>query len=186
MFRMITANHNLTHAPRDMRYGSAARQAGFAYVMLLITVMAMGVGLAAIGDVWHTTNRREKEQELLFVGDQFRLAIAQYYAQTPPGNTQRFPSRLEDLLKDPRLPGTRRYLRKIFTDPISGEKKWGVVRGINGGISGVYSLSVDKPFKKSGFKLADKDFEGMSRYADWVFMPRVGQMAMPPPKTPAP
>lgn len=186
MLGKYSANSNLMHVTRNMKFGRAMRQAGFAYVMLLITVMAMGVGLAAIGDVWHTTNRREKEQELLFVGDQFRLAIAQYYAQTPPGNKQRFPSKLEDLLKDPRLPGTKRYLRKIFTDPITGEKKWGVMRGINGGISGVYSLSIDQPIKRTGFKLMDKDFEGMSRYADWVFMPRVGQIAMPPTKNSAP
>ena len=43
----------------------------------------MGVALAGTGMVWHTQVRREKERELLFVGNQFRRAIFFDGAATP-------------------------------------------------------------------------------------------------------
>lgn len=158
------------------------REDGAAYLMLLLAVMVVGIGLSAVSEVWHTTLMREKEQELLFVGDQFRQAITQYNAQTPAGNAQRFPAALDDLLKDPRVPGTKRYLRKIFTDPITGEKKWGLVRGTSGGITGVFSLSNGQTIKKTNFSLANKNFEGLNSYADWVFMSTATQPSPLPPK----
>ena len=51
------------------------RHAGFTYVGLLIAVAVLGVGLAAVGQVWSTAAAREKERELLFVGNQYRAAI---------------------------------------------------------------------------------------------------------------
>ena len=172
-------NHYLKHSRRAMNRFGQTREAGAAYLMLLLAIMVMGIGLAAISEVWHTTVRREKEQELLFIGDQYRQAIGLYYAQTPAGHTQRFPLSLEDLLKDPRVPGTKRYLRKIFTDPITGEKKWGMVRAPGGGIMGVYSMSTEQPIKKTNFRSVDSVFEGRSRYSEWVFMYRTVQLAIP-------
>ena len=118
--------------------------------------------------------KREKEQELLFVGSQFRQAIKLYYEHTPP-QTQRYPFRLEDLLEDPRYPSTQRYLRKIYADPINGNTKWGLVKGPSGEILGVHSLSRREPVKKGGFSNVDKNFENKTKYADWVFMYVPGQ-----------
>lgn len=39
----------------------------------------MGIALAVTGEVWHIALKREKEHELLFVGDQLRRAINSYY-----------------------------------------------------------------------------------------------------------
>lgn len=153
--------------------------------MLLLTIIAMGIGLTAVSEIWVTSMKREREQELLFIGNQFRRAITQYYSQTPAGSTQRFPSRLEDLLKDPRVPGTKRYLRKLFSDPITGENKWGVIRSPQGGIAGIYSLSLDQPVKQANFKLEDRSFESMRSYKDWIFIPRVAQGAIVIPQQPA-
>jgi len=83
---------------------------------------------------------------------------------------QRYPKKLEDLLKDPRVPGVKRYLRKIYIDPITGEKDWGLMRGKDGGIFGVYSKSEQQPIKVMNFKAANKRFQGMKRYSDWVFI----------------
>ena len=51
---------------------------GFTYLVLLAVVAAMGIVLATAGEVWHMALKREKEQELLFVGDQFRRAFNLY------------------------------------------------------------------------------------------------------------
>ena len=71
---------------------------------------------------------KEKEGELLFVGDQFRRAIRLCYEHTP-GRGRRYPERLEALLMDPRHPSTQRYPRKIYPDPVSGSAKWGWSKG---------------------------------------------------------
>ncbi len=143
--------------------------AGFTYIALLIYIAIMGAVLASVGMVWHTAMQRDKEQELLFVGDQFRRAIDQYSRHAQLASV-RFPSSLEDLLQDPRYPDTRRYLRKIYIDPITGSSEWGLVKGPNGEIFGVYSLSEDEPIKKHNFSVADVSFEDKVKYADWVFM----------------
>ncbi len=143
-------------------------QKGFTYIGVMIFVSIIGVGMAATGQIWAESVKREREQELLFVGNQFRVAMDQY-AKSSPG-TDRSLHRLSDLLKDPRYPDTRRYLRRMYLDPITGSSDWGVVVNPSGGITGVYSLSEDAPIKKSGFASVNRSFEGKSRYSEWIFM----------------
>jgi type II secretory pathway pseudopilin PulG len=154
------------------------RPAGFTYVGVLVLVVIMGVWLMFVGQVWHTMQKREKEEELLFVGDQFRRAIAAYYASAAG-----YPKRLEDLTKDPRYPAVRRYLRKVYADPVTGRAEWGLVKGPSDTIIGVHSLSEQEPVKKAGFALADQDFQGKKKYSEWVFTAKATAAA---PATPAP
>lgn len=142
----------------------AGRAAGFTYLGVLVLVVIMGTVWGATMEVWHTAMQREKERELLFIGNQFRQAIGLYYREG-----RQYPARLEDLLKDPRQPATRRYLRKIFHDPMTGKTEWGLLRGPHGEIMGVHSLSEDKPLKLTGFIAADRDFERAENYSAWVF-----------------
>lgn len=116
------------------------RENGFTYVGALILVALVGGGLAAYGELASHARQREKERELVWVGNQFREAIGLYYERTP-GAVKRFPERLEDLLEDRRFLTRERYLRKIFADPITGKAHWGLKRSPEGGIAGVYSLS---------------------------------------------
>ncbi len=152
------------------RAHSSTRARGFSYIGLLMLVALMSIALAAAGELWYTAMKREKEQELLFVGDQFRRAFELFYRNTP-GNARRYPLNLEELLLDPRRPEIRRYLRKIYLDPITGSPEWGLVTGPAGEIFGVYSLSEEEPLKQSNFPLAEKDFQGKKKYSEWVFMP---------------
>jgi len=145
------------------------REGGFTYIGVMVLVALMGIALAAAGQVWHTFQQREKEQELLFIGHQFQRALKRYADHTP-GQARRAPLHLEELLQDPRHPGVQRYLRKIYLDPMTGSAEWGLISGPNGEIYGVHSLSDDEPLKKSHFGLADKHFEGKMKYSDWVFI----------------
>lgn len=146
---------------------AAPRQTGFTYIGILIIVALMGTALAGLGQAWGQMGKREREQELLFVGNQFRIALELYYHHSP--GTDRYPHMLSDLLKDPRFPDTQRYLRKLYRDPITGKADWGLVKGTDGGIVGVYSLSEVEPLKKYGFPLANQNFEGSTKYSEWVF-----------------
>ena len=123
-----------------------ARAHGFTYIGLLVAIVVIGIGLAVAGTVSHTLQLREKERELLVVGDQYRRAISMYYEQSP-GGLKQDPKKLEDLLRDNRYPGVQRYLRKLYVDPLTAKKEWGLVETPGIGITGVYSLSDTAPVK---------------------------------------
>jgi hypothetical protein len=53
---------------------------------------------------------------------------------------------------------------------MTGKAEWGLITGPGGEIFGVHSLSEDEPLKKSRFDLADRHFEGGTKYSDWVFL----------------
>lgn len=145
------------------------RQHGFTYLALLIAVALIGIGLAAGSEVWSQSRQREKEQELLFIGEQFRGAIALYYERTP-GAVKRYPQKLQDLLEDKRYVSLQRYLRKLYADPLTGKPDWGVVPAPGGGIMGVYSKSHDRPLKTANFPEHYAAFEGARRYSQWRFI----------------
>jgi hypothetical protein len=149
------------------------RCAGFTYLGLMLTVLLMTSAMAAVGGVWELGYRREKEVELLFIGNQFRRALAGYY-KDGTNDGDRYPRQLADLMKDPRVSATRRYLRKLYADPVSGTKEWGLLRNANGGIIGVFSLSENKPLKKANFRKADEGFAKKEKYKDWVFVYQPG------------
>ena len=157
---------------------SSPRAEGFTYLALLFWVALIGVGLAALGEFWSTASRREKEAELLFVGEQFRRAIVAYQAVNK-GRGDGLPQSLEALLGDAKDVPLRRYLRKVFVDPMTGTNQWGLLRSPTGGIQGVYSLSEERPFRETGFP-PESGLTGGSRYSDWKFA--VPGAAEPPQK----
>jgi type II secretory pathway pseudopilin PulG len=141
----------------------ASRSKGFTYLGLLFFMAVMGAGLGAVGEVWHTVTKREKEHELLFIGEQFKTALKRYQQRSANGN--QLPKQLEDLLLDPRFPNVQRHLRRIYLDPMTGNAEWGLIKRPDGGIFGVYSLSKQKPLRL--LNLADPD--AALTYADWKF-----------------
>jgi type II secretory pathway pseudopilin PulG len=157
------------------RHGRRAR--GFAYLWLLFAVAFIGASLAAAGVVWEVRVRRDKEADLLFIGAEFRRAIADYHRLTPQA-AKEWPQRLEDLLEDKRGPALRRHLRRLYRDPISGSPEWGIVAA-QGRITGVYSLARGTPIRQDGFRIEDRAFEGAARYADWRFIAAVPTPAPP-------
>jgi type II secretory pathway pseudopilin PulG len=146
----------------------ACRQSGFTLVALLITVAIMGAGFAALGELASHAAQREREQQLLFVGQQYRQAIGAYYQRTP-GMVKHYPKTLEDLLADNRYPGTQRYLRRLYPDPMTGSIDWGLMEAPGGGIMGVYSKAGATPLKTGGFSFRDANLAYAASYTDWKF-----------------
>lgn len=143
------------------------REAGFTYLGAIFLVAAVGAGLAATAQVWSHTRQRDKEMELLWVGNQFRQAIGVYY-QRSPGAVKRYPERLEDLLEDRRYASVQRYLRRVYRDPITGSSEWGLVQAPEGGIAGVHSLS-----EKRAIRALPVDAQGpaaAASYREWKFV----------------
>ncbi len=144
-------------------------QSGLAYLAFLCIAAILGVVLALTGIVWSTAQQREKERELLFVGNQFRQAIGQYYERSP-GYIKHFPPDFKDLLRDDRQVAMARYLRRVYLDPMTLTPDWGVVRAPDGGIMGVYSKSTVRPIKQANFATVDSGFEHAEGYAQWKFI----------------
>jgi len=128
---------------------SGKRQGGFTYLCALLLVAVAGAGLAAISELWSHPRQREKETEPLWIGNQFKQAIGLYY-QRSPGTVNRYPEKLEDLLEDRRFVSTQHYLRRIFTDPMTGKAEWQAVAAAIGGIMGVSSTSTGRPIGRNG------------------------------------
>jgi len=145
------------------------KQSGFTYVGVLFLVFLLGLNLSLASTLYSFNQQREKEQQLIFIGNQFRRAIAEYYLKSP-GTVKKYPQKLEDLLSDNRFVNTQRHLRKIYLDPISLERSWGIIPAPEGGIMGIYSLSNQQVLKASNFNLVDLNLNGQLRYSDWKFL----------------
>lgn len=150
----------------NMQFGK--KQSGFTYLAILFVIAIAGVVLAATSFNWSQAGQREKERELLFIGNQFRHAIGLYYEKSP-GTAKRYPRTLDELLKDDRQLGIQRYLRKIYIDPMTRKAEWGTVPALDGGVMGVHSLSDGEPLKRANFDYANRTFEGATKYSDWIF-----------------
>lgn len=145
------------------------RQSGVAYLAVLFLMAVGAVSVAGQGAFSALDGQRDREEELLFVGSQFRQAITSYYESTP-GPVKQYPERLEDLLLDRRFEPARRHLRRIYFDPVHGANVWREVRAPEGGVMGVTSLSRARPIKQAGFVERDRAFAGKARYDEWVFL----------------
>ncbi|HEX8612590.1 MAG TPA: type II secretion system protein [Telluria sp.] len=163
----MTATANRISTGR--RHPRRLRADGFTYLGLIILVTVIGLVGAASLKVGSLMQRAAAEEELLAIGAAFSDALRSYAAATPPGQPQQPPT-LQELLKDPRFPGTRRHLRKIFVDPITGKAEWGVMYvGDKQGVLGVYSLSDAPPLKIGNFDARFLNMENKTKLSEWKF-----------------
>ena len=155
---------------------------GFTYIGVLMLVAISGIGLAGVGIVWHQDAQREREKELLFIGEEYRKAIGSYYENSPEA-TKQYPKTLDDLILDNRFPVTKRHLRKLYADPFARENAWGLVMQ-QGKIIGVYSLSKQQPIKTFGFQPQYENFSSASEHSDWKFIYSAGTLPINNQNTP--
>ncbi|MDA8098574.1 MAG: type II secretion system protein [Nitrospiraceae bacterium] len=164
---------------------SVPGERGFTYMALLAAIAVIGIAMSVAGKSWRNMAVREREEELLFRGHEYRNAIERYYlkhsAQVPGARPQHgkiapiqltrgaYPKSIEALLMDPQT--TKPYLRRQYKDPITNENFEIVTDPALGpGIVGVRSKSTQEPLKKYNFAEEDKDFEGKGQYSDWLFV----------------
>jgi type II secretory pathway pseudopilin PulG len=169
------------HSPIARR----APQSGVVLLALLIALSLLGVALLAGAQVTATLRQRAHEQELLFVGDQYRRAIERYYYAAPPGSPRLLPQNVEQLLLDDRYPQPVQHLRRAYADPFGADWTW--VR-IGDRLAGVHSSSHVVPLKRSRFKSRDTGFAAAGDVSQWVFVftPPLPAAAPGAPRPPAP
>jgi type II secretory pathway pseudopilin PulG len=169
---------------RDPRSG-IRDPSGFTYVALLAAIVIIGISMGAAGKYWSFVMHRELEEELLFRGEQYRLAIERYYVANcgktnMPCQASVLPQSIDDLLSDGRFPQAMRHLRRKYQDPMT-RKDFEVIRDLTKGnrISGVFSSSDKEPVKKTGFPEQYQAFENKKSYKEWTFVYAVKQVSGP-------
>jgi type II secretory pathway pseudopilin PulG len=120
------------------------KEAGFTYLGVLLAIALIGIGLAAASEVWVASARRQRVEQLEWVGQQYAQAIGSYYESTP-GRSKKYPSALQDLLADNRYVTVRRHLRQLYANPLTGGiDDWELLRSVDGGVRGVRAVSNQK------------------------------------------
>jgi type II secretory pathway pseudopilin PulG len=172
---------------------------GFTYLGLLFVLALGGVGLAAIGQAWQQATLREQERESMFRGQQIADAIGAWQAAAlrgamvesaaadgpakPEANAAPVLADLTKLLEDLRDGQLRRPLRRLYTDPLTGQADWVLLRDARGVISAVHSRSDRRALLTQG--LAASSGSHPPRVSDRHFHPRA-QAPAPMPALPRP
>jgi len=177
--KVMAQRASLTLVPHPSSLVRCLSSRGFTYIALLVAIVIIGITMGATGKYWSSVMAREKEEELLFRGDQYRAAIERYYHAVPGRN--HYPQSIDDLLKDNRTATGRRHLRQKYRDPITGEDFEAIREQARGNtITGVFSKSDREPFRQTGFTGPYLEFEGKKKYSEWKFIFRPGEQ--PPPR----
>jgi hypothetical protein len=134
--------------------------------MLMFAIVLIGIATTAAAKQWKVIVQRELEADLSAKGIEIQNALAFYSATIKAGRVmpgEVYPQTLADLTRLPKP-----FLRKVYLDPM-GHGEWEFLRAPTGGIMGVRSKSLAKPFRQHDFPLAVQHFEGRTTYHDWVF-----------------
>lgn len=150
---------------------SAIDNKGSVLLMVLFGVTLLGLLIGLAGSSWQTIVQRAREEDLLWKGNRIRQAIGLYYETSHGGETalKRYPRTLDDLLKDPRFLDTRRYLRRLYPDPMTGQE-WELITEPGGRVMGVHSTLDKLPFKQDGFTEDNENFTEKESYRQWEFV----------------
>jgi hypothetical protein len=139
---------------------------GVTYLLLMFVIVLIGITTTAAAKQWKAIVQREREADLLAKGIEIQNALALYSVTIKAGRVmpgEVYPQTLADLTRLPKP-----FLRKVYRDPM-GQGEWEYLRAPTGGIMGVRSKSLTKPFRQRNFPSAVRHFEGRATYRDWVF-----------------
>lgn len=89
---------------------------GYTLLILLFAVSVISIGLLAAVPVWQTQIQREKEEELIFRGNQYVEAIRLYQVKKPGT----FPKTLDELVEE-------KCLRRLYRDPMTSHGEWNLI-----------------------------------------------------------
>ena len=102
-----------------MSMGRRDRQAGYAVIVVVLLLALVAIALTAAVPRVLTQGRREREEELIFRGEQYRRAIGLFNRKFG-----RLPLSLDELLYTSQLS----FLRRAWPDPMSSKGEWRVIR----------------------------------------------------------
>jgi type II secretory pathway pseudopilin PulG len=94
---------------------------GVLLVALMVAITVMMILLTASAQPWTAVMKREREEELIFRGNQYVKALRSYAAE----HGGAFPTELKELMK--KGPRNHRYIRHLFGDPFDPKGEWNLL-----------------------------------------------------------
>ena len=128
---------------------SLANQNGVTYLFVLMLVVVMSIATMEVTQQWSVIMQRDREAELQFRGTSIAKAIERFNADSSLATVNRankWPRTLEELTKK----SPKRYLRRVYADPMTGNK-FALIK-IGPDIHGVRSTSTETPYNQDIFK----------------------------------
>ena len=119
--RQQAGRRNLQSAICHLKSG----EGGFTLVTLLVVLSVMMIMMGVGMELWSSVMRREREEELVFRGQQIVQAIRLYRAKYRGA----YPPSLKVLYE-------QKFLRKLYTDPMTEAGTWNLVVASAGGEKG--------------------------------------------------
>ena len=95
-------------------------EGGYVLLGIVLLIVIMGIFMGAAVPIWQHLMRREKEDELIWRGNQYIRAIELYQRKHPGA----YPAKFEDLVE-------QKFLRKLYKDPMSEDGEWKVLRQLS-------------------------------------------------------
>ncbi|MGD8817001.1 MAG: type II secretion system protein [Acidobacteriota bacterium] len=103
-------------SPRRPHRIDVMAQSGFTLIGLMVLIVVINIGLAVALTSWSTIDKRARETELIWRGQQYMRAIACHRQETGAP-----PDQLEDLLESD-------CIRALYPDPMTRDGVWRVIR----------------------------------------------------------
>ncbi len=144
-------------------------QRGFLYIMVLFAIVVISIMMLKTFESWEYIISRDKEEELIFRGEQIVNAITLYNKKKGA-----FPDSLKKLYEE-------KYLRRLYKDPISEDGEWNIVsipkkagkekyvvipHTLWKSLKGSYKIvGVVSPVHKKGFRV----YKEKEYYDEWLF-----------------
>ena len=95
------------------------RQSGYALIVILLLLAFVLISLSVAVPPVFKQAQREKEEELIFRGQQYQRAIGRFYRKFG-----RYPLKVEELMRT----NDRNFLRRPFPDPMTRDGNWRIIR----------------------------------------------------------
>ena len=117
------------------------------YILLVLSFFAalMAIGLMQALPTALVQTQRDREEELIFRGEQYRRAVQMYVRKFG-----RYPNSLDDLEETNGV----RFLRRRYRDPVTGEEEWRMIHIGPGGTFPDSKNSITPPTQPGGTGLA--------------------------------
>ncbi len=170
----------------EKRAGSRLDDGGFTMVVLLVVMGVMAVGMSALLPTWRQQAIREKEEELIFRGNQYARSLVLYARK----NNNLLPPNIDVLYNG-------KFLRKKYKDPITGEDFGLTGPGQPPGAAGRGSLGSGRAtapgsasgrgtqvigsiqgFYSTSTETSIRVYQNQQRYIDWPFTVQTAQQRM--------
>lgn len=133
------------------------RESGYALLVVLLLGALVLLSLSVAVPRLLTQGQREKEEELIFRGEQYKRAIGLFFKKIG-----RYPNSIEELLETNDLA----FLRRAWPDPMTEEGEWHFIRvGPNGELIG--SVREVLPGEGAGEQTDDEDQEDQPATEDF-------------------